>query len=236
MLIVGLVDLFPGARREELRNRRIILGRVRERLLHQPEARVETERSAMVGEFGRDVAVVERIGDGRHAQVVLRRGADHARAADVDVRPGHFGRDARLRDRLRERIEIHDHHVDRIRRKALEVRLVRIVVLLGEEPKVNLEVKRLHETALHLRLTRIVRDRDERLVRLGAQNLLDLHVGPAGRVDLHARAGLDERGDEGLKPRLVAHAHEHVLDLNAIVDLCDDVQGHFLQSFMVKST
>ncbi len=151
-------------------------------------------------------------------------GADHARTSDVDVRPRHLGRDAFLRDRRLERIEVHDDHVDRKRGKALEVRLVRIVVLLGKEPEVDLEVERLDEPALHLGLTGVVRNRDESSLRLVAENLLHLGVGPPGGVDLDPRARLDERGDEGLESGLVANAHQDVLDLDLVVDFSYDVQ------------
>ena len=103
---------------------------------------------------------------------------------------------------------------------------MRVVVLLGEEPEVDLEVERLDEPALHLRLAGVVRHRDERPLGLVAENLLHLGVGSAGRVYLHSRARLDERGDERLESRLVAHAHEHVPDLDPVVDFLDYVERH----------
>ena len=51
-----------------------------------------------------------------------------------------------------------------------------------------------------------------------AEDFLDLGIGAAGGVDLYAGACLDECGDEGLEPRLVAHAHEDVLYLHPAVD------------------
>ena len=178
-------------------------------------------------EFLRDVRVVERIGHGRDAQVVLGRRADHAGAADVDVRPRHLGSDAILGDGLLERIEVDDDHVDRERGEPLQVGLVGVVVGLGEEAEVDLEVERLDEPALHFGLAGVVGNGNESIARLVAEDFLDLGIGAAGGVDLYAWACLDECGDESLKPRLVAHAHEDVLYLHPAVDFCNYVALKF---------
>ena len=118
-------------------------------------------------------------------------------------------------------------------------RLMRVVVRLREEAEVDLEVERLHEAALHLRLARVVAHRHERPLGVGAENLLHLHVGAASGVDLHSRAGLDERGHEGLQARLVRDAHEHVLYGHARVDVFHDVQRHndsFLLPFSLSKS
>ena len=63
VLVICSVDFFPGAGRKELRDGRIVLGRVGEGLLHELEARIEAERAAVVGELLDEIAVIERIGD-----------------------------------------------------------------------------------------------------------------------------------------------------------------------------
>ena len=226
MLIVCSVDFFPGAGRKELRDGRIVFGGMGESLLHQFKARVETERSAVVGELLDEIAVIERIGDGRDAEIILGARADHAGTADVDVRAGHLGRYALLGDRLAERIEIDDDHIERIGVETLQIVLMGVVVLLGEDTEINLKVERLNQTALHLGLSGIIGNGDERSFGGIAENLLDLCVRSAGRINLYAGARLDESGDKRLEARLVAHAHENVLYLNAIVDFCDDIKRH----------
>ncbi len=58
-------------------------------------------------------AVIGRIDHDGHVVVVLRRGADHRRAADVDVLDALLER-AAARQRRLERIEIHDEQIDRL--------------------------------------------------------------------------------------------------------------------------
>ena len=102
-------DVLPRSGGEEVGYRAVVRCGVLERLLHQLEAAGERELAAIHGEFARNLGVVSRIGDGRNAQVVLRGCADHAGTADVDVRARHLWSDVRLRDRLLERIEVHDN-------------------------------------------------------------------------------------------------------------------------------
>ena len=103
---------------------------------------------------------------------------------------------------------------------------MRVIVRLRKETKVDLEVKRLHEAALHLRLARVVAHRHERPLGVGAEDLLHLHVGAAGGVDLHPGAGLHERGHEFLEARLVRDAHQHVFHGHARINVFHDVQRH----------
>ena len=226
MLIVGSVDFFPSAGRKELRDGRIVLGRVGEGLLHKLKARIKSERTAMVGEFLDEIAVIERIGDGGDAKVVLGTRADHAGAADVDVRAGHLGRYAILSDRLAERIEVYDDHIESVGVEALQIVLMGVVVLLGKNAEIDLEVERLDQTALHLGLAGVVRNGNERSLGGIAENLFDLGVCSAGRINLNAGANLDESGDKRLEARFVAHAHKNVLYLNTIVDFGDDIKRH----------
>ena len=79
-------------------------------------------RASAEARVGRDLAVgvdlrqharvVGRIDDHRDPLVVLGRRADHRRAADVDVLDDLLERRA-ARHRLAERVEVHDHEIDR---------------------------------------------------------------------------------------------------------------------------
>ena len=85
---------------------------MRERLARQPEARAPSETSPARVELREHARVVGRIDDDRDALVVLGRRADHRRPADVDVLDRLVERRA-ARDRLAERVEVHDHEIDR---------------------------------------------------------------------------------------------------------------------------
>ena len=180
----------------------------------------------MVRQFRREARIVERIRHGGDAQIVLGRRAHHARAADVDVRARHLGRPPRLGDRLPERVEVHHHHVNRLGVEALQVGLVRGIVRLAQEAEVDLEVERLHEAALHLRLARVGAHRDERIRRRRSEDVLHLRIGAARRIDLHARTCLHERRHERVEPGLVGYAHQHVPDGDARVNVLHNVQRH----------
>ncbi len=64
--------------------------------------------------LGEHRAVIERIDHDGDAVMVLRRGAHHRRAADVDVLDRVLERAARLGDRRRERVQVDDDEVDRL--------------------------------------------------------------------------------------------------------------------------
>ena len=85
---------------------------MRERFLHQLEAEPEIG-TARPAERIEHLRVVGRIDDDEHVAEVLGRGADEARAADVDLLDqGVEGRLGILR-RLGERIQVDDHEIDR---------------------------------------------------------------------------------------------------------------------------
>ena len=86
-----------------------------EGLLGQRESRLVGKCAAGLQLFEHRRVV---LGVGHHADaalfvaVILRRGADHGRAADVDVLDGVVERAARLGHSLAEGIEIHHHQID----------------------------------------------------------------------------------------------------------------------------
>ena len=199
-----------------------------ERLLHEAEARRERELPARAAQLVEQRGVVGDVRDGGDADEVLRGGADHAGAADVDVGAALLGGDAGPGGYGLERIEVADDHVDLDGARAGEVGLVGVVVVLAEEAEVDLEVEGLHEAALHLGLAGVVGDGHEVLRGGGAEGGLKRLVGAAGAVELHAGAGLEEALDEGLEAGLVKEAHQDVADGNLVVDLLDDVECHGL--------
>ena len=71
------------------------------------------EREAAGGDGREHVGVAVRRGDDRDRGVVLGRGADHRRAADVDLLDALVGARAG-RHGLRERVEVGDHQVERL--------------------------------------------------------------------------------------------------------------------------
>ena len=90
----------------------VVAGGVREGLLGQTEAGRQLQGAAVGLHFGEQRGVVCRIGDDGDAGVVLGRGADHGRAADVDVLDGVFQRHAGLGDGRGEGVEIDADQID----------------------------------------------------------------------------------------------------------------------------
>ena len=96
-----------------------------------------------VGELLEDGVVALGLDDDGGELVVLRRRADHRRAADVDVLDDVGVRRAAARRRLLERVEVHAHEVDELDRVLLGGDHVRRVVTAGEQAGVELRVQRL---------------------------------------------------------------------------------------------
>ena len=99
-------------RGEIVADRGIISGSVRERLFRQIETCRVTHRAAVGLHLGQNVRVVRWVGDDGDMAVVLRRGAHHGRAADVDIFNGIFQRAIWFCDSRRKRIQIHHHQID----------------------------------------------------------------------------------------------------------------------------
>ena len=103
--------------------------------------RVAAETSPVRVELGEHARVVGRIDDHRDALVVLGRRADHRRAADVDVLD-HLVERRAARDRLAERVEVHDHQID-----GDEPGLLHLGAVLRRRPA--------EEAAVHARVQRL---------------------------------------------------------------------------------
>jgi hypothetical protein len=134
--------------------------------------------------------------DGRDVREVLGRGPQHRRPADVDHLDGLLLADAVARGDLLERIEVHDHEVERQDLVLLEGRDVFLAIAAGEDPGVNPRVQRLHAPVQHLRRGGHVLDP----VDLEAE-LFDEGGGAAARDELAAE--LRETLGELVESRLV---------------------------------
>ena len=99
-------------------------------------------------EFGQKRGIVVHVHDGGDVGVVLRRRADHRRAADVDVLDALVVGGA-LRDRRLERVQVHDQQVDRLDPVFLHGCDVPRVVAQRQQAAVDRRVQRLHAAVHH---------------------------------------------------------------------------------------
>ena len=115
--------------------------------------------------------------------MILRRGAQHRRAADVDLFDRLVDRHSFLRDRRLERIEIDDDEVDRRDAEALDVGDVRVVGAVVEDRAEHVRRQRLDAAAEDLGSAGPLRDRRDRDAGVG-----EMLRRAAGREDLDAFA------------------------------------------------
>ena len=146
------------AQAEPARDRSVVTGDVGERLVREPVPCLLGDRAAARLELGQDRVVALRAHHHRDRVMVLRRRADHRRAADVDVLDGLRLGDIGSRDRRLERVEVHAHEVDRLDPLGLERRHVLRVVALREQRRVEPRVEGLDATAEDLLLARELGD------------------------------------------------------------------------------
>ena len=109
--------------------------------------------------------VVGRVGQDDDSGKILGRGADHGRAADVDLLQRVGERDAAASDRGGEGIEIGGDDVDRDDLVRCERAHVRGVVAAGQQPAVDARVERLDPAVEDLREAGDVADRRHRHAR-----------------------------------------------------------------------
>ena len=120
---------------------------------------------AVVG--GRMREGLDRVDDDPDVRVILRRGADHGRPADVDVLNRIVQRAAGFRNGFTERIEIDDDEIDR-RNAVLGERLpVRRQVASRQDAAVHLRVQGLDAAVEHLRKPGVRSDLRDRQPRIG---------------------------------------------------------------------
>ena len=158
-------------------------------------------RAAVAVELGNKRRVVLRLDHDHDIAVILGGGADHRRAADVDIldRGVVIGP---LRDRVLERIEIDHQEIDRSDAVRLERRLMLAVVANRQQSAMHVGVQRLDAAVHHLRKAGEVGHVEHREARVAQRP-----GGAAGRDDLDATArqrapkldqsGLVRDGDQG---------------------------------------
>ena len=190
---------------EPARDRGVVAGGGGERLDREALARGEREVAVGFRQLLQDRVVGLRLDHHRGEVEVLRRRADHRRAADVDVLDHLFVVHAAAGGGLLERVEVHAHEVDELDLVLLRRDHVRRVVAAREQAGVELRVQRLDAPAHDLREAREVVDRADlepgRLERLG---------GAAGGDQLDAELG--EALGEVDDPRLVRHGEHRAAD------------------------
>ncbi len=113
-------------------------------------AQVVTDPPVLAEAF-EDAPIVGRIGDDGDAGVVLRRGADQGRAADVDLLDQLVGRHVRAARRLRERVEIDHDQLERFDAGHGEAATVIVAAQIGQDARRDPRMERLHPTVEHLR-------------------------------------------------------------------------------------
>ena len=145
-----IVTLPSAARLELGGDFAVVTRRARKGFAREPQPRGQSQL-ALLAQFRGDGSVVFGVGDHSHALKILRRGAHHRRAPDVDVFDQLFGAHARLARRGGEGIKVHHHQIDR--HDAMLFRLLAVSGLpaLKQDPAVNFRVQRLHPPAQHLR-------------------------------------------------------------------------------------
>ena len=194
---------------EPVRDRRVVGAGARIGGGGEALAQVEAGGALPGVEFGHQGRVVGGVGDHRDEIVVLGRGADHRRAADIDVldrrRKIGAARDGRL-----ERIEVDHHQVDRRdRMRAHRVR-VRGLVAAAEDAAVDLGMQRLDAPVHDLGKAGMVADLD-----YGESGVNQGFRRASGRQQLDAvareaacqlrQAGLVGNGNQGAADRNVGH-------------------------------
>lgn len=133
----------------------------------QIEAGSQTQAVAVAIHLADDAVVVGGLDHDGDILVVLGGGADHGRAADVDVLDGIFQGATRLGDGRREGVEVDDYHVDG--GDSMLGHDGVILIPTAENAAMNLGMQGLDPAIHHLGETRIVRDLGHRQTRVAQQ-------------------------------------------------------------------
>ena len=188
----------------------LVRGRHLEGLGRQPPPRVDREL-ALGLQLSEHLLVALRSRDRRNVREVLRRRAQHRRAADVDHLDRVLLPDAALRDHLLERVEVHADEVERLDLVLVERGAVVRPVAPRKDRRVDPRVQGLDPAAQQLRHLRHVLDRgraDPHLLEEGcrapARDQLDVEAGQAARELLQPGLVVDGEKrppDHGISPR-----------------------------------
>ena len=173
-------------RREPAGDRGVVRRRVPEDLRGEAAARLVREGPTRPRELLGDRGIVGRVAHDADVRVVLGRGPEKRRPADVDLLDalgeGHAG----PRDGLLERVEVHDDEVDGgdpVRGRLAEVAVQRAV---EEDAAEELRMQRLHPAAEDLRETRDVGN-----ARDGKTGRGELRRRPSCRDEAEPKPGQD---------------------------------------------
>lgn len=151
-----------------------------------------------------DIRVPRGAGHDRDGGVVLGGGADHRRAADVDLLDTLVGRGARG-DGLPERVEVDDHEAEWLHAELGKLFAVRLEPQVGEDPGVHARVQGLDPAVQALGEAGELLDLGDRHSGRG-----DLRGGRAGGNQLHTR--LVQPTGELLQTRLVINTDQRSPD------------------------
>ncbi len=137
----GLVGLGVAGLLEPGGHGHVVRGGVREGRTGQALAGQQVEAAG--AHRGQHVGVAGRVDHDGHRRVVLGGGADHARAADVDLLDALVGGGARGDGGL-ERVEVHHDQVEGLDAQLGQLRAVRLQAQVGEDAGVHAGVQGLH--------------------------------------------------------------------------------------------
>ncbi len=186
---------------EPARDRGVVAGGVGERLGGEPLARRQRQHPVALAELLEDGVVALGADDDDRERVVLRRGADHRRAADVDVLDDLLVARAEAAGGALERVEVHADEVDELDVVLRGLAQVLGVVAAGEQAGVELGMERLDAPVHDLREAGEVLDAAD--LQPGGH---ELPRGPA-RGD-HLDAELGQPAGEVDDPALVGHGQQ----------------------------
>ena len=153
-------------------------------------------------EGGEDRRVAGRARHDGHAGVVLRRGADHRRAADVDLLDELVERDPGPLGGRGERVEVDDDELERSDRRGRELAPVVDPAPVGQDPGVDPRMERLDPSVEHLRKARHGGDVGHGQARRRAAS------GPSRRSTRARSRGATRPAPELDQAGLVAHRQE----------------------------
>mgnify|MGYP007090151944 CR=1 FL=1 len=148
----------------------------------QAAARLERGGAVIGAHLGKDGVVIGGVGHHGHGGSVLRGGAQHGGAADVDVLDGVGKGDVGVGDGLLELVEVHADEVDHADAVLGSLGHMLLGVATGEQAAVDLGVQRLDAALHHLGEAGVLLNRDD-----GNAGLDENLGGAAGGDDLNTK-------------------------------------------------
>jgi hypothetical protein len=136
-------------RREVIRNRAVVVSGVLKRFAKQPEVRRRRERAIIRLQFGHNRIVIFGVDDHADVLMIFRRGAHHARPADVDVFDDFLEAGA-ARHRGFKRVKIDDDEIDGQDAVLFHFGDVRRIVAQSENATVDFRMQGFHPAVHHL--------------------------------------------------------------------------------------